>query len=179
MSLRFVALTVVGASLFSIAAEARGGGKFLGSLIARGASRAAAGAAGSSSGGIKTYGPDVLTVTDLAQCIKTAGKLDEDSTRIEADRTKLESWSSSVSASKLQVEAAESVVDTRSQRSVDAFNALVDRHNALVQQGKTANLMFNISVGRHNTEVNAYNAACGKSYYPSDLDAAQALASAK
>ena len=137
------------------------------------------GIAGSASGGLKTYGPDVLTVSQLAQCIKTAGKLDSDSARYESERTKIEAWSSSIDASQLQVSAARSVMDNTSQRSVDAFNALVDRHNQLVQKGKSEELAFNIGVRSHNSDVNAYNAECGKNYYPSDLGAAQALASAK
>lgn len=169
----------VGSAFISVAAEARGGGKFLGSLLGRAAIKGAAGAGSSSSNGIKTYGPDVLTVSQLAQCIRKAGKLDDDSTRLEGERAILQASSSSIDASRSQVSAARTVVDNRSQRSVDAFNVLVDRHNELVRKGKSDQLAFNIGVGRHNADVDAYNADCGKNYYSSDLDAAQALASAK
>lgn len=140
MSRKLLGSIVVGSFLFSVMAEARGGGKFLGALIGRGTAKAAAGAGSSSSGGIKTYGSGVLSVSQLAQCIRTAGKLDEDSTRLEGERTKLETWSSSIDASQAQVSAARTVVDNTSQRSVDAFNILVDRHNQLVQKSKSEQL---------------------------------------
>jgi len=180
MSRKLLVSILIASSISSVAAEARGGGKFLGSLIARGAGRAAAGAGSSSYGsGIKTYGPDVLTVSQLAQCIRTAGKLDEDSAALDGERSKLEARAVSVDASQAQVSVARSVVDNTSQRSVDAFNVLVERHNQIVQRGKAEQLTFNAGIGRHNADVNAYNAECGKNYYPSDLDAAQALASTK
>jgi len=67
-------------------------GKFLGSLVARGIVREAIVAGRSSSQPQylpKSYTSDVLTVEQLANCIKTATKLDGASQQVEAMRTAL------------------------------------------------------------------------------------------
>jgi len=59
---------------------------------------------------------------------------------------------------------------------VNAFNAMVDRHNALVIAAKEKLADFNSAVDAHNAELNAYNGDCAKKYYADDLTEAQKLA---
>ena len=71
--------------------DAGGMGRFLGSLVARGVVRGAIAPGRSNpppqSYEAKSYTPDVLTVEQLANCIKKATKLDGDSERLEVIRT--------------------------------------------------------------------------------------------
>src|SRR5882757_2083550 len=102
----------------SLPAESRGMGKFLGSMLARGAVNAAVHSGTSSSSSAsssssmpstsmpptKTYPADVLTVAQLAQCLKGAATLDETNERLEVDRTALRSSVSDVDQSKAAIE---------------------------------------------------------------------------
>jgi hypothetical protein len=124
----------------------------------------------------KSYTPDVLTVEQLANCIKKAAKLDGDSQRLEVIRTALLASKSEIDLSSATVEFQRGRVDHYSQKSVDAFNALIDRHNTLVINGKAKQASFNAVVDASNIEVDAYNAACVKKYYADDLPDAQKLA---
>jgi hypothetical protein len=67
-------------------------------------------------------------------------------------------------------------LDRGSRASVNAFNAMVDRHNALVIAAKEKLADFNSAVDAHNAELNAYNGDCAKKYYADDLTEAQKLA---
>ena len=67
-------------------------------------------------------------------------------------------------------------MDHYSQKSVEGLNALIDRYNTLVINGKARQASFNAFVDAHNAEANAYNAACAKRYYADDLPDAQKLA---
>jgi hypothetical protein len=159
-------------------ADAGGMGRFLGSLVARGAVRGAIIAGRSQSGAYapKIYSTDVLTVEQLALCIKQATKLDGDSDRIEVDRSSLLTSKSEIDAASAALELQRPRVDHYSQQSINAFNALIDRYNALVINGKSKQASFNTLVDALNVQVDAYNATCVKKYYADDLPDAQKLA---
>jgi hypothetical protein len=159
--------------------EAGGMGRFLGSLVARGVVREAIVAGRSNAQPQylpKSYTPDVLTVEQLANCIKKAAKLDGDGERLEVIRTALLASKSEIDLSSATVEFQRTRVDHYSQKSVDAFNALINRYNILVTNGKSKQANFNALVDAHNTEADAYNAGCVKKYYADDLPDAQKLA---
>jgi len=154
-------------------------GRFLGSLLARGLVSEAIVAGRSNAQPQylpKSYTADVLTVEQLANCIKKASKLDEDSQQLEVIRTALLASKSEIDQSSATVEFQRTRVDHYSQKSVDAFNALIDRHNSLVINGKAKQANFNALVDGFNIKVNAYNAGCVKKYYADDLPDAQKLA---
>jgi hypothetical protein len=160
-------------------ADAAGVGRFLGSLLARGLVREAIVAGRSSAQPQylpKSYTSDVLTVEQLANCIKKAANLDGDSQQLEVLRTALLASKSEIDMSSAAVEFQRTHVDHYSQKSVNAFNALIDRHNTLVVNGKTKQASFNTLVDAFNIGVDAYNAGCVKKYYAEDLPDAQKLA---
>jgi uncharacterized protein (DUF3084 family) len=156
--------------------EARGLGSFLEALLARAVARGAVGAAKHSTDTAKSYTPDVLTVEQLAQCIKKANKLDEDSGRLEAGRAELQSSVTQIDLSEAMIAGQRGRVDQYSRASVEAFNALIDRHNRLVGAAKAKQSGFNALVDMHNKDVEVYNIECAKSYYADDLTAANKLA---
>src|SRR3954452_11262825 len=156
-------------------ADARGGGRFIGGLLARGAARAAV-QVPSHLPPIKNYTPDVLTVEQLASCIRKAGKLDEESDRLESARGLLRNDASQVELSSSMIEFQRNRVDTYRKASVDAFNRSIDTHNKLVTATKARQTDFNSAIDRHNVEANAYNTECAKKYFADDLTEAQKLA---
>lgn len=162
----------------SLSAEARGMGRFLGSMVARGAASAAvhSGTSSSSSAATKTYSSDTLTVAQLAQCLKGAAKLDETSERLEVDRKAVQSSSAEVSQSKAALDQKESSLNLHSKAAVKAFNASVERHNALVIAANLKQTDFNAAVEAHNFEVKSHNNDCARKYYDSDLADAKKLA---
>lgn len=136
----------------SMPADAGGMGRFLGSLVARGVAHEAiaAGRSHSQSYAPKTYTSDVLTVEQLALCIKQASKLDGDNDRLEAIRSLLLASKSEIDMSSAAVELQRPRVDHYSQQSINAFNALIDRYNLLVTNGKAKQADFNSLV---NTSI--------------------------
>jgi hypothetical protein len=163
-----------------VAAPASAGsmGKLLGALLARGVVRGAIVAGQSASPRYlpKTYGPDVLTVDQLATCIRKAAKLDGDDQQLEIMRAALLASTPEIDRLSVTIEFQRAHVDQYSQKSVDAFNALINRYNALVVNGKAKQANFNALVAAQNVEVDAYNAACATRYYADDLPEAQKLA---
>jgi len=104
--------------------DARGLGGFLEALLARGLVRGAiiAGRSNSQPQYLpKSYTPDVLTVEQLANCIKKAGKLDGDSQQLEVIRTALLASKSEIDLSSATVDFQRTRVEHYSQKSVDAF----------------------------------------------------------
>jgi len=171
-----LALTILPCA--SIPSDARGMGRFMGSLVARGAVHEAivAGRSQSQSYAPKAYTADVLTVAQLATCIKKASKLDEDSERLEASRAVFLSSKSEIDLASTAIEFQRPRVDHYSQKSIDAFNALINRYNILVTNGRAKQVSFNAFVDAHNREADAYNAECVKKYYADDLPDARKLA---
>ena len=164
----------------SLPAESRGMGRFLGSMVARGATSAAVHSGTSSSSAstsaTKTYSSDTLTVAQLAQCLKGAAKLDETVERVEVDRKAVQSAFSEIDQSKAALDQKESSVNQRSKASVKAFNASVERHNVLVRAAKLKQTDLNAAIDAHNIEVQSHNNDCAKKYYASDLPDAKKLA---
>jgi hypothetical protein len=159
--------------------DARGLGGFLEALLARGLVRGAiiAGRSNSQPQYLpKFYTPDVLTVEQLANCIKKAAKLDGDSELLKVIRAPLVSSQSEIDLSSTAIEFQRPRVDQYSQKSVDAFNALIARYKILAANRKAKEDSFNALVVAHNAEIDAYNAGCVKKYYADDLSDAQKLA---
>lgn len=159
--------------------DARGLGGFLEALLARGLVRGAiiAGRSNAQPQYLpKSYTPDVLTVEQLANCIKKATKLDGDRQQLEIIQTALRASQSEIDLSSQFIELQRALVDQHSKNSVDAFNALIDRHNVLVTKRKAQQDSVSALFVGFNIEVDAYNAACVKKYYADDLPDAQKLA---
>ncbi len=177
--MKHLLLATVAVIAFTVGpADAGGMGRFLGSLMARGAVREAiiAGRSQSQSYAPKNYSIDVLTVEQLANCIRTAGKLDGDDKILEATRSELLASKSFIDKASIDVEFERLKIDRYSHKSVDVFNALVNRYNALVIDGKAKQTNLNALVDAFNIQVDAYNAACVKKYYADDLSDAEKLA---
>lgn len=164
---------IVGSLLLPVFALANGGGKFFSALIGQGAPSDRY----SSFSGDVGHGPDVLNVSQLAQCIVKARKLDEDSRRMEFERAKLNALASSITAYETKMSSVTVVVT--SQRSVETFNVLFEGYKQLVQIARTGKLTFDSAARSHSADVIAYSAECDKKYYISDLESANALAGAR
>lgn len=174
-----VALLVLGSG------EAFAGG-FLKGLVGRGTVRGAAAAAratgpsspssASPSSPAKTYGPNILTVDQLAACLKTASGLDTSSQSIDTERAALEKRISDVDARRTRLEEAKRKIDRSSKSAIDRHNAAIASYNKLVNEAKAKQTAFNERVRTQNAKVDAYNGECAKQYYAEDLAAARAKA---
>jgi hypothetical protein len=176
---RVVAFAIIFAMVQSQVAEARGLGKFLGWLLARGAVSSAVHSLPQSktySPDLKIYSPDILTVDQLMQCVKKASALDEESEYLRAKKSELQSIGNDVDARKGQLEMKGATVNRRSQLQVDGFNAEVDAYNAGAERLKAQEDNFNRLVTLHNAQANLFNADCAKKYYADDMESARKLA---
>jgi hypothetical protein len=121
----------------------------------------------------KSYGPDVLTVQQLENCLRWAYRLDQDSTAIDSRRERLIDQLGRIDLYKTELDRLERSVDRYSQVAIDRFNAIVTRFNWLVDETRANQATFNFAVERHNDGINAYKASCARRYYADDLEAAK------
>jgi len=162
----------------SLPDDAQARGRFLSGLLARGVAHGAAHAAGSASSTAapsKTYGPDVLTLEALADCISRADKLDKDSTFFETERALVQARFEQVDRSKNEIDRAEDALNRKSQVAIDRYNASVRRHNTMLADARALQTTFNQRVTTHNSDIESYNTACTKKYYADDLEAAKRI----
>ncbi len=164
------ALTVIVLLASADFAEARRGG-FVSSLIRGGARAAAHGSGGSGGvGTYKSYGPDVLTVTQIEACVKRASELDRSVGILEARTQQIEAESTAIDRTQAELQRAKLSVDTYSAASVNAYNAKLNQlrtrinvHNSNIPQAK-------FEQAAHNSAVASYNTDCAKKYYQDDMD---------
>jgi hypothetical protein len=156
-------------------AEARRG-RFVTSLIARGATHATTPGTTAPTSAPKTYGPDVLSVQQLTDCLRKADQLDRNDGSVGSDRELVRAKFSQVDSLKSEIDRSEATLNRSSQSAIDRLNAAVRRYNAMVGEARSMQTAFNQRIEAHNSDVNAYNAACAKRYYADDLDAAKLAA---
>jgi chromosome segregation ATPase len=143
-----------------------------GAAVARGSGSSSSSAA-SSSAAQKTYGADILTVDQLAACLKTASELDTASQSVDTERGALQARVSEVDARRAKLEEAKAKLNRSSKTAVDRHNAAIDSFNKLVDETKAKQAAFNNRVRAQNANVDAYNGQCAKRYYADDLAAAR------
>src|SRR5262245_52544717 len=95
------------------AAEARGLGRFLSGLLSRGVART-----GFRVFIPKSYSPDVLTVNQLAQCLKKANALDQESQDIQVRRLGLTARDTEIDSLGTQIELKRAALNSYSQAAV-------------------------------------------------------------
>lgn len=137
--------------------------------------------------GIKRYGADTLTVSQLKDCLKLEAKFDATAEKINAeqpglDERKNELKEISAKISELR-EFLESNKDAEftSQGQVDAYNAkartfnqLIDEYNKKLDTYKVDEENHNVKIDTHNEVVNQFQSECaGKRYYEDDMVAAK------
>jgi hypothetical protein len=152
-------------------ADARRGGRFF-SGAARGAGNALLHAPR------KNYTPDVLTVDQLVDCLKTSELLDRASDAIDANRAMLKSKVDSIDRTKAEIEHREPRVNIRIKSEVDRFNNDVRQLNSMIASYRADQEAFNNDVRSHNAVLAPFNAKCEKKYYVDDMEAAQKLVEA-
>jgi len=82
--------------------------------------------------------------------------LDREKTGIEADRAVLKQLDDQLDSLGRVIESDRIYLDKTSQVAVDAFNAKVERYNALAQQDKAATAAFNVRVDNYNAKLRQY-----------------------
>jgi hypothetical protein len=175
---------VISLGLLALGSGEAFAGGFMKSLVGRAAVRGAVGAASGSSGSssssasssspaARAYPSDILTVDQLAACLKTASDLDGASQAIDTERGALEPRISEVETRRAKLEEAKAKLNRSSKTAVDRHNAEIKGYNKLVGETKTKQNAFNERVRAQNARVDAYNGQCAKRYYVDDLAAAK------
>jgi hypothetical protein len=126
----------------------------------------------------KSYTPDVLTVDQLVDCLKTSELMDKASDAIDANRATLKSKIDSIDRAKAEIDLREPRVNTRIKSEVDRFNNDVRQLNAMITSYRADQETFNNQVQSHNAALAPFNAKCEKKYYVDDMEAAQKLVEA-
>jgi hypothetical protein len=126
----------------------------------------------------KSYTPDVLTVDQLVDCLKTSEMMDQASDAIEAKRAVLKTKNDNIDRTKVEIDLREPRVNTRSKSEVDRFNNDVRQLNAMIVSYRADQEAFNSDVRSHNAALAPFNARCEKKYYADDMEAAQKVVEA-
>jgi hypothetical protein len=120
-------------------------------------------------GPTKVYGPDVLSLQQLENCVVDATKLDQESQRLEIEAAELDKLGASATMLKTKIDAERPVLLRTDRAAVERFNAqigifnnLSDKYHAEFQAYKTKEIAFNSS-------VTSYNQSCAKKYYAEDM----------
>jgi len=140
--------------------------------VARRKFRFRPGIRGHSSG--KSYGPEVLTQSQLKECLVAQDAIDAVEDDLAGRDGELEKARLDLEARGREIDDARATVDRYSKADVDNFNAMIDSH-------ETARVSFNAGIDARNglaedlnQKVDAFNARCGsKSYYEDDMAAAR------
>jgi chromosome segregation ATPase len=145
----------------------------VGAAVGSSSSSSSSASTSSSSAAAKSYGADILTVDQLAACLKSASDLDGASQKIDTERGALEARISGVDARRAKLEETKAKLNRSSQAAVDRHNAQIKDYDKLVGETKAKQNAFNERVRAQNARVDGYNGQCAKRYYVDDLAAAK------
>jgi hypothetical protein len=174
---KWTLIIAVSSNLFLCVADAGGMGRLVSALIARGAIRGGAIVLRNSTyTSTKNYTPDVLTVDQLVQCLKTASTLDQGGELLEVRRGELLSVASEIDRLQSDMDLKRVATNHYSQASVDRFNAEVDYFNTKIGVANAQESAFNSVAADYNNKVATYNGECAKKYYADDMESARRVA---
>ena len=140
-------------------------------------------------GGSSQYAPrhtgTILTKTQLRECIAWNNRIDAESGQLDSESAALDSagereiqtLTNDIRKLGNRIDAEEPFVNVYSQKSVDDFNRLINRHktmaarhNALVDQHNAKVSGLKRKLQSHNSQVDGFNQQCAHSYYKEDMD---------
>lgn len=118
----------------------------------------------------KSYTGNHLAPDQLKTCLASERKLEKVSNDLDHRSQAISNSQEAIRKEKLLVEIAQASVDRYSQRSVDQFNAMVDKFNARISANKREIADYNRDVESQKSQAAGFNADCGgKLYYEDDL----------
>lgn len=122
----------------------------------------------------KSYTSNHLTIDQLTACLGTERKLEKLSTELDLRKQLLTSAQETIQREKAALEQAQLRVDRYSQRSIDGFNAMVEKFNARITSNRETVAAYNRDVETQKAQASRFNSDCGgKLYYEDDLALAQ------
>ena len=160
---------VIGAS-YPQSADARGLGRAL--RVAR-----AAGAAAKVYGA-QSSGEHVLTVTELAECLRKERAISVSEAHLSAEAAWLSAEVARIESLSASLEREGKTLNEYDATAVDRYNAKVRGFRKAASGYEQREKSYNVSVDARNALGTAYNQACyGKSYYEDDYASAAMIAS--
>lgn len=154
----FLLLALLTLSILSLPdAEARVRGK--GALLGF-----AAGAKGSSASG------PVLSLDQLRECVTQQRQIEDDSVALKKINDELKGNKDEIDRLEVQIARKKPQVDTQSQSSVDEFNAMIDKREALAGAYNKKLDTFNSQASISNAVISGFNQQCADHrYYANDM----------
>ena len=119
--------------------------------------------------GAKANAP-VLTLEELRLCVVRERIINNQSEELETSKLEMDAKNKDVEILGNEIEELEPQVDTSSEESVNEFNALIERHAAMVEDFNSRLPPFNAQVEQLNSKVDRFNTTCGERlYYEDDM----------
>jgi hypothetical protein len=127
------------------------------------------------SGASRSLVGPTLSRDALRTCVKQEHDIDNGQAAIKVNDTMLGMQRSALESEEKAIEGRRPQVDTKSQKSVDDFNAAVTAHTGKVNNYNQAVHALKVQEADVNGVVNAFNTGCaGHSYFTDDMDAVTA-----
>lgn len=118
----------------------------------------------------KSYTGNHLTVDQLTTCLGAERKLEKLGADLDGRNQGLTSAQEAIQREKAAIEQAQLRVDRYSQRSIDGFNAMVEKFNARIASNRETVAAYNRDVETQKAQASRFNSDCGgKLYYEDDL----------
>ncbi len=118
----------------------------------------------------KSYTGNHLTVAQLTTCLTAERKLEKLNADLDGRIQGITGAQDAIQREKAALEQAQLRVDRYSQRSIDSFNALVERFNARIASNRETVAAYNRDVEIQKATTTSFNSDCGgKLYYEDDL----------
>ena len=140
-------------------------------------------------GGSSQYTPrhtgTILTKAQLRKCVAWSNRIDAESGQLDSEIAALDSagereiqtLTNDIRKLGNRIEAEEPFVNAYSQKSVDDFNRLINRHKTMAARQRVLVDKHNAKISEfrqkqesHNSQVDGFNQQCAHSYYEEDMD---------
>jgi hypothetical protein len=117
-----------------------------------------------------SYGPGVLKLDELEQCVKSEKDINVGSDSLDKTEIALKARTDEIERLDQEIDRSAAQMDRTSQVAINNHNAKVQRHQALVRDYNMQIASFNSRADNHNAQIGQFNSNCAnKKYYESDM----------
>ena len=120
----------------------------------------------------KVYGADILTPTQIEACIASAGTLDREGERVDAEAAGLQEAAQLITAEDAQLDGERERLQRRDAAAVARYNARVEQANDASRRYRTALEALKAEETALANAIAQFNAQCtAKQHYAEDMEA--------
>lgn len=119
-----------------------------------------------------SYGPDVLKLDELEQCVKSEKDINASSDTLDAAEVALRKRTSEIERLDQEIDRSAAQLDRTDQAAINNHNAKVQKYQTLVKDYNAQIASFNSRADTYNAQLRQFNSNCAnKKYYESDMQA--------